>query len=136
MLNAGPDVVNHNLEAVKSIFKIVRPKGDYNLSLDLLSKVKEIAPKATTKSGFMVGLGETKEQIIETIKDLKKRNCDIVTIGQYLQPSSAHFPVQKYYKPGEFQKIKLVAEEIGIKHVFTGPLVRSSYKADVILQKI
>ncbi len=135
ILEADPDVVNHNLEAVKNVFTLIRPEGDYKLSLDLLSKIKEFAPETITKSGFMLGLGETNRQIVETIEDLKNCDCDIVTIGQYLQPSSAHFPVQKYYKPEEFKRIQTIAEEIGIKQVFAGPLIRSSYEAGVITEK-
>lgn len=129
IIKAGPDVINHNLEAVKNIFTLVRPKGDYGLSLELLRKTKEFASGVKTKSGFMLGLGETDKQIRETIVDLKKSNCDIVTVGQYLEPSPAHFSVKKYYKPKEFKKIKVIAKEIGIKQTFAGPLIRSSYKA-------
>ncbi len=135
IIKAEPDVINHNLEAVKDIFTLVRPEGDYGLSLELLRKTKKIASGIKTKSGFMLGLGENDKQITQTLADLKKNDCDIVTIGQYLQPSLAHFPVKKYYSSGEFKRIGFIAKKIGIKHVSAGPLIRSSYKANIIYDK-
>ncbi len=132
IIKSGPDVINHNLEAVEDVFTLVRPRGDYRLSLELLRKTKEFEPRIKIKSGIMLGLGETNEQIIETLTDLKKSSCDIVTIGQYLQPSSVHFSVKKYYKPEEFKKIRAIAKKIGIKQISVGPLVRSSYQADTM----
>lgn len=124
VLDARPDVLNHNIEVVKRLFKEVRPHGDYETSLNLLKRAKG----TVTKSGFMVGLGESKEEVLETMKDLCSVT-DVLTIGQYLQPTSAHYPVVKYYKPSEFDEFKEIGLEMGLKHVEAGPLVRSSYHA-------
>ena len=128
IIEAKPDVFNHNIEAVKEIFNIVRPQGNYELSLNVLKYIKENG-NITTKSGFMVGLGETNEQIKNTLKDLHDNLCDIVTIGQYIQPSKKHFPVSKYYTPEEFKALEVFADDAKIKHYQIGPLVRSSYRA-------
>lgn len=128
IIKARPDVFNHNIETAKEIFKTARPQGDYETSLKVLKYIKDIG-KLTTKSGFMIGLGETIEQIEETLKDLKQAGVDIVTIGQYIQPSKEHLPVQKYYKPEEYEELKILAAKIGFKHYQIGPLVRSSYRA-------
>lgn len=128
IIKASPDVFNHNIETAKEIFKTARPQGNYETSLKVLKYIKDIG-KLTTKSGFMIGLGETIEQIEETLKDLKQAGVDIVTIGQYIQPSKEHLPVQKYYKPEEYEELKMLAAEIGFKHYQIGPLVRSSYRA-------
>ena len=128
IIEAKPDVFNHNIEAVKEIFNIVRPQGNYELSLNVLKYIKENG-NITTKSGFMVGLGETNEQIKNTLKDLHDNLCDIVTIGQYIQPSKKHFPVSKYYTPEEFKALEVFADNAKIKHYQIGPLVRSSYRA-------
>lgn len=124
---AGPDVFNHNIETARDIFKTARPQGNYETSLRVLAYMKSRG--LVTKSGFMIGLGETIGQIEETLKDLKQADVDIVTIGQYIQPSKEHLPVQKYYKPEEYEKLKILAAEIGFKHYQIGPLVRSSYRA-------
>lgn len=134
IIEAEPDVINHNVEAVKDIFTLVRPKGDYELSLELLEKIKELAPGIKTKSGFMLGLGENDKQIAETLDDLKRCGCDLVTIGQYLQPSLNHFPIKKYYNLEEFKKIESIAKKIGIKNISAGPLVRSSYQANIMYE--
>lgn len=128
IIKARPDVFNHNIETAKEIFKTARPQGNYETSLKVLKYIKDIG-KLTTKSGFMIGLGETIEQIEETLKDLKQAGVDIVTIGQYIQPSKEHLPVQKYYKPEEYEELKRLAAKIGFKHYQIGPLVRSSYRA-------
>ncbi len=128
IIKSHPDVFNHNIEAVKEIFKTARPQGDYNCSLEVLKYVKETS-NIFTKSGLMIGLGETFEQIEETLIDLKNVGCDIVTIGQYIQPSKEHLEVSKYYTPEEYEQLKALAEKIGIKHHQIGPLVRSSYRA-------
>lgn len=133
ILDSKPDVLNHNIETVKELFPRLRSKGDYERSIMLLKKSKEINSKILTKSGIMLGLGETEEQIIQIIKDLKEVNCDILTIGQYLQPSPLHFQVKKYYSPTEFKEIKTKCEELGIKKVVAGPLVRSSYNASELI---
>lgn len=127
--NAKPDVINHNIEVPRELFTTLRPQGNYNTSLNLLKKIKEINPNIKTKSGFMIGLGEDNNQITTTLQDLKKTNCDIITIGQYLQPSKKHYEVKKYYSPEEFKQIKKTAKELGIQKIIAGPLVRSSYKA-------
>lgn len=123
-----PDVFNHNIEAVRAIFKDVRPQGNYERSLNVLKYIKSNSD-ITTKSGLMVGLGETFEQIEETLIDLKNCGCDIVTIGQYIQPSKKHLEVSKYYTLEEFEELQKLAHKIGIKHYQINPLVRSSYRA-------
>jgi lipoic acid synthetase len=128
--DANPETFNHNIETVKRIFPRVRAKGDYELSLRLLDKVKDLIPDGVTKSGMMVGLGETKTEIIDTMKDLLQHRCDLLTIGQYLRPSQKHAPISKWYTPEEFTELGKIGMEMGFKHVASGPLVRSSYHAD------
>lgn len=132
IIKAHPDVFNHNIETVRKIFKTARPQGNYDCSLDVLKYVKDNS-NIITKSGLMIGLGETFKDIEETLVDLKSAGCDIVTIGQYIQPSKAHLEVAKYYTPDEYEKLKLLAEKAGIKHYQIGPLVRSSYRASELL---
>lgn len=127
---AQPDVLNHNIETTRRVFHSVRPRGDYQLSLDLLSKVKELDPSLATKSGIIVGMGESKEEVIETMRDLRAVDCDLLTIGQYLRPSIKHIPMDRYYTPAEFDELREIGEGLGFKHVASGPLVRSSYHAD------
>lgn len=128
IIKAHPDVFNHNIEAVQDIFKSVRPQGDYECSLEVLKYVKDNSD-ILTKSGLIIGLGETFEQIEQTLIDLKNVGCDIVTIGQYIQPSKHHLEVAKYYTPEEYNKLKELANKVGIKNHQIGPLVRSSYRA-------
>lgn len=128
IIKAHPDVFNHNIETARDIFKTARPQGNYDTSLGVLKYVKENSD-IKTKSGFMVGLGEDIEQIKQTITDLYSVNCDILTIGQYIQPSKEHLPVAKYYNPEEYEELKDIAKNIGIKYFQIGPLVRSSYNA-------
>ena len=128
IIKAHPDVFNHNIEAVQDIFKSVRPQGDYECSLEVLKYVKDNSD-ILTKSGLILGLGETFEQIEQTLIDLKNVGCDIVTIGQYIQPSKHHLEVAKYYTPEEYDKLKELANKVGIKNHQIGPLVRSSYRA-------
>jgi len=130
VLEAAPDVLNHNIETVSRVFKKVRPKGDYNRSLELLKRSKEISPKIPTKSGFMVGLGETWDELLGLMDDLRGVGCQLLTIGQYLRPSAIHFPVERYYTPSEFDSLKEEGLKRGFRHVASGPLVRSSYHAD------
>ncbi len=130
VIAASPDTLNHNIETVRRVFPRVRPKGDYDQSLELLSRAKAAVPDAVTKSGMMVGLGETRDEIIETIRDLRSVDCDLLTIGQYLQPSSKHIPLARWYTPQEFDDLGGEAEAMGFQHVASGPLVRSSYHAD------
>lgn len=128
IIKAHPDVFNHNIETARDIFKTARPQGNYDTSLGVLKYVKENSD-IKTKSGFMIGLGEDIEQIKQTITDLHSVNCDILTIGQYIQPSKEHLPVAKYYNPEEYEELKDIAKNIGIKYFKIGPLVRSSYNA-------
>lgn len=128
IIKAHPDVFNHNIETARDIFKTARPQGNYDTSLGVLKYVKENSD-IKTKSGFMIGLGEDIEQIKQTITDLYSVNCDILTIGQYIQPSKEHLPVAKYYNPEEYEELKDIANNIGIKYFQIGPLVRSSYNA-------
>ena len=128
IINAHPDVFNHNIETVRAVFKTARPQGNYDTSLDVLKYIKQNSD-IQTKSGMMIGLGETFAQIKETIKDLYSVGCDILTIGQYIQPSKEHLPVAKYYSLEEYEGLKKLAASIGIKNYQIGPLVRSSYNA-------
>ena len=130
VVNSGPDTFNHNIETVRRIFPKVRAKGNYELSIELLHKAKEFQPKLVTKSGMMVGLGETKDEIVETMEDLRTVNCNLLTIGQYLRPSLRHSPILKWYTPREFEDLREIGESLGFNHVASGPLVRSSYHAD------
>ena len=125
-----PDVMNHNLETVPRLYKQARPGADYQHSLDLRHKFKKINPQVITKSGVMVGLGETDSEIIEVMHDLKKHEIDMVTVGQYLQPTKGHLPVHRYVHPDQFRQFETIGLSIGFKHVASGPLVRSSYHAD------
>jgi lipoic acid synthetase len=128
VISACPDVFNHNIETVPSLYEKARPQADYIRSLNFLKYVKEHS-KILTKTGLMVGLGETKEELIQVFNDLVKIRCDIVTIGQYIAPTKSHLPVIKYYKPEEYDELSVIAKQIGIKHTFFSPLTRSSYKA-------
>ena len=130
MVKARPDVLNHNIETVRRIFHDVRPKGDYDYSLDLIRQVKQMAPHMPTKSGMMVGLGETWDEILETMDDLRAVDCDLLTVGQYLRPGQKHAPVSRFYTPQEFAELTKQGMRRGFKHVAAGPLVRSSYHAE------
>jgi lipoic acid synthetase len=125
------DVFNHNLETVPRLYKQARPGSDYLGSLDLLRQHHEALPQIPTKSGLMMGLGEETEEVIEVMKDLRAHGCSMLTLGQYLQPSKAHLPVQRYVTPEEFEEYGRVAKELGFKQVASAPLVRSSYHADL-----
>ena len=133
IIKAHPDVFNHNIEAVRGIFKTVRPQGNYDVSLSVLKYIKENSD-IKTKSGLIIGLGENFEQIKETFVDLYNVGCDILTVGQYIQPSKEHYPVGKYYKPEEYEELKKLATSVGIKHSQIGPLVRSSYNAASLME--
>ncbi|MFC6670092.1 lipoyl synthase [Marinobacterium aestuariivivens] len=126
-----PDVFNHNLETVPRLYKQVRPGADYEWSLDLLAGFKARQPDIRTKSGLMVGVGETNDEIIEVMRDLRAHNVDMITIGQYLQPSRSHLAVDRFVTPAEFDEFACIARELGFSHVASGPLVRSSYHADL-----
>ncbi len=127
---APPDVFNHNLESVPRLYKKIRPGSDYAWSLLLLQRFKERCPEVRTKSGLMVGLGESNDEIVQVMKDLRAHNVDMITIGQYLQPSRDHLPVDRFVTPEEFDELGRIARELGFLHVASGPLVRSSYHAD------
>lgn len=130
VVRARPSVLNHNIESVRRVFPRVRPRGDYRRSLDLLEAVKEMDPEMPTKSGIIVGMGEQWDELVETMEDLRGVGCDLLTVGQYLRPSQKHLPVDRFYSPGEFDRIRVIGEGLGFKHVASGPLVRSSYHAD------
>lgn len=129
VLDAKPDVLNHNLETVARLSDKVRAKAKYDRSLSVLRQAKELQPGQTTKSGIMVGLGETKEELIQAMRDLHAAGVDIITIGQYLQPTLKHIALERYYSPEEFAELKEEGLRIGFAHVESGPLVRSSYHA-------
>ena len=129
VLAARPDVLNHNLETVRGQYRRARPGGSYDRALRLLQHARRHRPAVATKSGLMVGLGETRDELAAALADLRQAGCDIVTIGQYLRPSLAHLPVARYYHPDEFASLKQVALNLGFGHVESGPLVRSSYHA-------
>ncbi len=129
---AKPDVLNHNLETVPSLYSKVRPEAKYLRSLHLLENVKIINPDLPVKSGVMVGLGETNEELEQTMADLFHHKCDILTLGQYLQPTRSYLDVEKYYSPEEFEQLEIIAHKIGFKRVAAGPFVRSSYQAQAL----
>ncbi|MDX8360856.1 lipoyl synthase [Cytobacillus sp. Hm23] len=130
LMDARPDILNHNIETVKRLSDRVRARAKYERSLEFLRRAKEMQPDIPTKSSIMIGLGETKEDLIEAMDDLRENQVDILTIGQYLQPSKSHLPVVKYYHPDEFAEFKEIALSKGFSHCESGPLVRSSYHAD------
>ena len=128
--NTPPDVFNHNLETVPRLYKKSRPGSSYQWSLDLLKRFKEVQPKVPTKSGIMLGLGETLEEVEVVMQDLRDHGCNMLTLGQYLQPSKEHLPVDRYVTPDEFDHLAKIGKEMGFSHVASGPMVRSSYHAD------
>jgi lipoic acid synthetase len=125
-----PDVFNHNLETVPRLYKQARPGADYQWSLDLLKQYKARQPDVPTKSGLMLGLGETKEEVMQVLQDLRAHDVEMITLGQYLQPSRNHLAVQRFVHPDEFEELRLFGEALGFKQVASGPMVRSSYHAD------
>jgi lipoyl synthase len=129
IVRAQPIVLNHNTETVPRLYRRVRPKARYERSLELIQRVKQIDPAMTTKSGLMVGLGETIDELAETMADLRAQDCDLLTVGQYLRPDAKHLPVVRYYHPDEFAGIRAIGEGLGFSHVEAGPFVRSSYHA-------
>jgi lipoic acid synthetase len=129
VLAAGPDILNHNIETVPRLYRVARPGGRYQRALDLLDRARRDAPAIPTKTGLMVGLGESLDEIIHVLRDLRRVDCQILTVGQYLRPSLAHLPMERYYTPDEFREVKRIALELGFGHVESGPLVRSSYHA-------
>lgn len=135
VVDAQPDVVNHNIETVAELYPRVRPEAEYQRSLDLICSVKKRNPDMPAKSGIMVGLGETLPQLERTMLDLRAHGCDMLTMGQYLQPTRHHLEVQKYYPPAEFEQMEQTARNIGFTQVAAGPFVRSSYRAEELFQR-
>lgn len=129
-----PDVLNHNLETVPRLYEEARPAADYQGSLDLLKRFKTLSPNTTTKSGLMVGLGETMDELLQVMKDLRAHDVEMLTVGQYLQPSDFHLAVKRYWTPEEFAEVEQKGLEMGFTHVASGPMVRSSYHADLQAQ--
>ena len=136
VMDAKPEILNHNTETVPRLYRTVRPQANYEQTLRVLASAKELDPGAITKSGIMVGLGETKEEVMQVIKDLHAHHVDILTIGQYLRPTKFHLPVYRYVHPHEFKEFQELGQEIGIRWVESGPLVRSSYHADTQAQAL
>ena len=130
LAEAPPDVFNHNLETVRALYRSVRPGADYDWSLSLLERFKAAHPSIPTKSGIMLGLGENEDQVVEAMRDLRAHQVDMLTVGQYLQPSRHHHPVLRYFSPDEFKRLEVIGYQLGFRHVAAGPLVRSSYHAD------
>jgi lipoic acid synthetase len=129
VLRECPDVLNHNVETISRLYPGVRPQADYKRSLDLLKKSKELHPHISTKSGFMLGLGETETEVLELLRDLRETGCDFLTIGQYLQPRKDRLSVVRYVPPDEFEEFKRIGEEMGFRAIASGPFVRSSFHA-------
>ena len=130
VMETSPEVLNHNIETVPRLYRRVRSRARYARSLELLRRAQEMAPGTIIKSGLMVGLGETKAELIQVMADLVDVRCGVLTIGQYLQPSHKHLPVDRYYRPEEFQELAETGQRLGLRHVEAGPLVRSSYRAE------
>ena len=129
VLDAGPDVLNHNTETVPRLYRMARSGGRYTRTLELLARARTHTPRIPTKTGLMVGLGEERDELIATLEDLRRVDCQILTLGQYLRPTEAHAPMVRYYHPDEFSDLKAIALDLGFVHVESGPLVRSSYHA-------
>jgi len=136
VMEARPEILNHNVETVRRLFKVVQPQDQYEWAEATLRNARSIDPEVLTKSGIMVGLGETKEEVKETMRDLREWGVDILTIGQYLQPTVKHLPIERYYRPEEFVELKDFGMEIGFRWVESGPLVRSSYHAEKQVQAL
>ena len=134
-VESGPDILNHNLETVPRLYPEVRPQADYGRSLLLLKRAKAMKPGKVTKSGLMLGLGEERDEILRVMEDLRKISCDLLTLGQYLQPSGKHHPVVRFVPPEEFEDYRQAGEKMGFQAVFAAPLVRSSFHAAEIFQK-
>jgi lipoic acid synthetase len=135
VLEASPEVYNHNVETVPRLYRKVRGRADYRRSLDLLAHVKRRSPQTTTKSGLMLGLGETTDELLEVLADLRSVRCDTLTLGQYLAPTLKHIPVARFVPPAEFDALAVLARSLGFRHVASGPFVRSSYHADEMVHE-
>jgi lipoic acid synthetase len=129
VVDAQPDILNHNLETIDRLYRIARPGGRYARALALLRRAKEMNPEALTKSGIICGLGEEWDELLVALRDLRAQGVDILTLGQYLRPSAQHLPIARWYAPDEFAELKRLGREMGFRHVESGPLVRSSYHA-------
>jgi lipoic acid synthetase len=129
IVEARPDILNHNTESVPRLYPRMRPKAKFERSMELLRRVREMAPTMVTKSGIMVGVGETHDEILEVFRRLREQDCDVLTVGQYMRPDEKHLAVERYYTPAEFLALKQEALAMGFRHVESGPLVRSSYHA-------
>lgn len=136
VLEARPDCVGHNIETVKRLYEEVRPMADYERSLWLLKAIKEIEPSAVTKSSIMLGMGETEQEVAQTMRDLSFCNCDILTLGQYLAPSEGHYPVMEFIEPEKFVRLQKTGYSLGFRSVLSGPLVRSSYQAEKVFREV
>jgi lipoic acid synthetase len=136
VINSGANVIGHNIETVPSLYAGVRPKADYRRCLDIMRAIKIMSPNLITKSGLMLGLGESKDEVIAVMKDLRAAGCDCLTLGQYLPPSAKHYPLVGYITPQEFAEYRAIGEELGFGCVFSAPLVRSSFKAAEMYQKV
>jgi lipoic acid synthetase len=136
VMDARPDILNHNIETVPRLFRTVQPQCRYEWSLAVLRNAKVLLPDATTKSGLMVGLGETVDEVLDVMRDLRELDVDILTIGQYLQPTKAHAPIARYYTPDEFEMFRRQGEDMGFKWVESAPLVRSSYHAEAQVDRL
>jgi lipoic acid synthetase len=135
VLEAGPDVLNHNVETVPRLYPRVRPQAHYRRSLALLARTKALRPGMVTKSGLMLGLGERAAEVVQVLHDLRQARCDLLTLGQYLPPTDDQLPVARYVPPEEFDGYRAKAEGLGFRGVASGPLVRSSYRAETILAR-
>lgn len=136
VIEAGPDIINHNVETVPRLYSLARPQAHYERSLELIARVHQYGQGIITKSGLMLGLGETREELIKVMQDLHRYGCDVLTLGQYLQPSEQHLPVKEYISPQQFNELESVGKEMGFLEVNAGPLVRSSYNAAGTFAKI
>jgi lipoyl synthase len=130
VMEARPEILNHNMETIARLYRVVRPQAKYPRSLELLQRAKQMAPEVLTKSGMMLGVGEETEEIVAAMRDLRAAGCDILTLGQYLRPTPDHIPIRRYVPPEEFSELKRIGLAMGFRHVEAGPLVRSSYHAD------
>ena len=136
LLEASPDVVAHNIETVARLYEVLRPLADYQLSLELLRRIKEINPSMVTKSSLLLGLGEKEEEVISAMEDLRQNQCDILTLGQYLAPSVNHYPVREFIQPEQFRRYREIGLRLGFKAVLSGHLVRSSYQAEKVYRDV
>jgi lipoic acid synthetase len=136
VIDAGADIIAHNIETVRRIHQELKPDSDYEVSLKVLRKIKEIKPAQVTKSSLLLGLGETEDEVISAMHDLKSASCDIITLGQYLAPSRRHYPVRDFISPGKFNQYHDIGLSLGFRMVYSGPLVRSSYNANKIYEEV